>query len=487
MPRKTPTVSIEVPADLAPALRSLIEHVGQFTLAARTSKKVDFAAAERVLGSLVGGLECSAVAGMLESLDPTAEQVEVDGAVYRRMNLEVHGNYLGLRGEVRVKRGLYRLEGVRNGATVVPVDLHAGIVEGRYTPAAAKLAALLAQEVPSRSADTICRSAGVLPHSRAAQDRIGVALGERWEKLRKGAETELVEALEIPAAATTVSVAVDRISLPMAEPRPATPDDIAAGVEHPIAVNYRMAFVGAVTLYDEKAEPLTTIRHAHVADGGAASLEASFRRDLLVLLRRRGDLRVVTLADGAPEMQNILDRATAGITVTARIVDFYHCVEHLAAAIGATGRHVPDLLADWKGDLLTKPDAVEGILLRLRTWEQGYAAEALPPGLHGALTYLENHCDRLRYQAAREAGLPIGSGTVEATGKTVVQVRMKRAGARWLPVGAQSIMGLRAAATSSGDRWDATMARVLKSYTKDVKAPKRSHIRKQSKPFVSQP
>src|SRR5207244_200828 len=142
------------------------------------------------------------------------ELVEVEGAVYRRMNLEVHGNYLGLRGEVRVPRGLYRLEGVRNGPTVVPVELRAGIVHGRYTPAAAKLAGLLAEELPSRPAELICRSAGVLPHSRAAQDRIGVALGERWEKLRPGAEEGLAEALDIPAATTTVSVAVDRISLP---------------------------------------------------------------------------------------------------------------------------------------------------------------------------------------------------------------------------------------------------------------------------------
>jgi hypothetical protein len=284
--------------------------------------------------------------------------------------------------------------------------------------------------------------------------------------------------LEIPETSTTVAIAVDRISLPMAESRAATPEDDEAGVKDPIAVNYRMAFVGAVTLYDEKGEPTATIRHAHIATGGAAAMEASFRRDITALLRRRPDLRVVTLADGAPEMQNILDRTTAGFEVTARLVDFYHCVEHLAAGIGATGRHVPDLLADWKGDLLTRDEAVEQILGRLRAWAADYAPDALPAGLHGAITYLENHKGRLRYRAARAEGLPIGSGAVEATGKTVVQVRMKRAGARWKPTGAQSIMGLRAAATSTGDRWDATMARILKSYTATVKPRRRPGARK---------
>ncbi len=480
MPRKTPTVSIEVPAELAQALRAILEHMGQFTRAAVDSK-VDFADAERVLGSLVGELECSAIARMLEALDPTTDFVDVDGVVYRRMDLDVHGHYLGLRGEVRVQRGLFRRQGVRNGPTVVPLDLRAGIVEGRYTPAAAKLAATLALEMPSRSAELVCRSAGILPHSRAAQDRIGVAVGQRWEVLREAAEVGLAETLELPPSATTVAVAVDRISLPMAEARPVTANDRAAGIKKPLTVTYRMAFVGAVTVYDDKGEPTATIRHAHIAEGGAANMEASFRRDLDALLSRRPDLLVVTLADGAPEMQNILDRATANVPVAARIVDFYHCVEHLAAAIGGTGRYVPDQLADWKEMLLTEPEAAETILLHLRVWEREYAAEACPPGLHGALTYLDNNKDRLRYAEARAAGLPIGSGIVEATGKTIVQVRMKRAGARWLPTGAQAIMGLRAAGTSSGDRWDATMAQVLASYTGDVKPPKRKRVRKDAK------
>ena len=475
MPRKSPLppVSLEIPAELAPSFQAILEHMRSFEGLARKGEKVDFAAAELRLGSLVARAEGLALGQMLGALEPTADRVEVGSVTYRRMDLDVGETYTGLRSEIRVERGLYRREGVRNGPTVVPMELLAGLVSGRYTPAAAALAAALAQEMPSRSADLVCRSAGVLPHSRASQQRVGVELGERWETLRPEAEAELVKEMEIPATVVSASVAVDRVSLPMAEARAATPEDLAKGVRNPVDVNYRMAFSGAITLYDADGDPVSTIRYAHLPEGGAAAMEASFRQDLAALRARLPELRLVTLADGAPEMQGILDRATASVPVEARLVDLWHLVEHLANAIDATGRYVRDQLADWKDQLLQDDDAIDRIEQTLQTWASAYPPDARPPGLHSALTYITHHRERLRYATARAAALPVGSGTVEATGKAIVQVRMKRPGARWRPAGAQAIMGLRALATSSPARWDGAVRRVLATYKADVK-PKRS-------------
>lgn len=238
-----------------------------------------------------------------------------------------------------------------------------------------------------------------------------------------------------------------------------------------------MAFVGAVILYDAEGEPISAIRHAHVPEGGAGAMERSFRQDLAVLLRRRPDPRLVTLADGAHDMQAILDRATVNLPVEARIVDFYHLVEHLSDAIRAIGGYVADVLGDWKGQLLEHDDAIDRIETELQAWEREYPAKACPPGLHGALTYIVNHRERLRYATPRAAGLPIGSGTVEATGKAIVEVRMRRPGARWLATGAQAIMGLRAVATSSDERWNGAMHRVLHSYRAEVK-PRRKRAKR---------
>lgn len=467
MPEKPKTVTLEVPVELAAKIQAMLDHVAEFQAKAK-QPGADFAKAEARLGELVADIEGADLGFMLAALDPAEERVEVNGRTYRRLKQAAFETYLGLRGAIRVSRGLYRDEQIRNGPTVVPMELRAGIAEGRYTPAAAKLAGVMAQEMPSRAAELVCRSAGVLPQGRASHFRVGTALGERWEEIRETNEPALAESMQVPSGVAAASVAVDRVSLAMAEPRAVTAEDRAAGVKKPIAVNFRMAFSGALTLYDGEGEPLATIRYAHVPEGGATALEDSLRRDLEILARRVPGLLVVTLADGAPEMQSILDRVTRNVSVAARLVDFWHLAEHLGEALKSLDQFPADQLSDWKVLLLEHDDAIETIEADLRASSARYPPDALPGPLHAALTYIENRRDRLRYARARAAKLPVGSGTVEATGKAIVEVRMKRPGARWTPVGAQAIMGLRALATSSTARWELAIAQVLQTYTAPV-------------------
>ena len=66
----------------------------------------------------------------------------------------------------------------------------------------------------------------------------------------------------------------------------------------------------------------------------------------------------------------------------------------------------------------------------------------------------------------RAKGLPIGSGHVEATCKTLVSTRMKRSGASWKTPGGQAVLSLRSLARSS--RWSAAMEFLLATYIKPV-------------------
>lgn len=462
-------VSMEVPAELEPAIRAVVDHFTAYVALAQSDAEVaDFGEAEAELDERVARLESTALMGMLRALDATCARIAVGGVMFRRLNQVGAGVYSALRGEARVERSLYRQMGVKNGPTLVPMELRAGIVEGRYTPAAAKASAKLAQALPSREADAVAKAMKVLPHSRSAQFRAGVALGAAWEGLGDEVRGRVADSMIIPDNAVAVSVSADRVSMPMAEPRPVTPDDIERGVKNPISVNFRMAFAGVTTLYDAEGAALLAIRHAHVPTTGRRAIEDALREDLQRLTKRRPGLKIVALSDGAPEMQSIVDQAVEGHEVAARLTDFWHLAEHLGKAISSTGQYVDDLLGDWKRALLHRDDAIDEIEQELRSWALDFDDEPLPEGLYDALTFIENRRERLRYASTHAANLPIGSGTVEATCKTIVETRMKRAGSRWKEEGGQAILALRALSTSTGNRWDAAMTELLASYRASV-------------------
>ncbi|MEE9392636.1 MAG: ISKra4 family transposase, partial [Planctomycetota bacterium] len=75
------------------------------------------------------------------------------------------------------------------------------------------------------------------------------------------------------------------------------------------------------------------------------------------------------------------------------------------------------------------------------------------------ITYIENHKDRMNYSTALNKKLPIGSGNVEATCKSLVAMRMKRSGSRWKEDSGHQVMQLRALALSS--RWHPAMDKLF--------------------------
>jgi hypothetical protein len=78
--------------------------------------------------------------------------------------------------------------------------------------------------------------------------------------------------------------------------------------------------------------------------------------------------------------------------------------------------------------------------------------QPLPEKVRLVVSYIFNHRQRLKYKQFRQAGYPIGSGTVESACKVVMQTRMKQAGMRWSRDGAQAMLALRSVLLS--ERWD---------------------------------
>ena len=197
-------------------------------------------------------------------------------------------------------------------------------------------------------------------------------------------------------------------------------------------------------------------------EGDIDDMDELMQSDLRSALADRPDLRVVTLADGAAELWTRLDRIVEDLEpAPTRLVDFWHVCEHLGAAAAAIdeAESAASRLARWRHLLLNTESAIR---LILRDLDQYMDVEPVAE----AIRYLENHGDRLNYARAREQGLPIGSGNVEATCKSLVSLRFKRSGARWKRETGEHVLQLRALQLS--DRWDQAMEETLKPLRRRV-------------------
>ncbi|CAN5432692.1 hypothetical protein BH09MYX1_BH09MYX1_68060 [soil metagenome] len=143
---------------------------------------------------------------------------------------------------------------------------------------------------------------------------------------------------------------------------------------------------------------------------------------------------------------NFLDTGVHDALGTTQV----HVIEKLGAASRLLEGNHEKRFARWRLWLLNVENAALDILGELRVSGREHVRVGETEPVHDAITYLDSH-DHMNFAALRAAGLPIGSGNTEATCKTLVEVRMKRAGSRWNADSARHIIQLRALATS--DRW----------------------------------
>lgn len=460
-------ITLRVPASmakLAAAVTALVELVEAQVSRGESIGPSAYDAFEEAVAEKVGAIECAAHEPALAALDIDAAGVTIDGRMYRRV-LRSPASYYTRAGAVSVERTLYREAGNREGNAIDLVSLRAGVVEDGWLPSTAKQMAFLLQQGTSREAEATSRQMRSLPYSRSSFERVGHAVGKRYVVSAPKVERALIEKDDVPEEARSVSVSIDRVSVPMEEERPrplGRPRKDAP--KRPISRVYRMGYVGTVCLHDAKGETIRTLRYGTMPGGDPERLCEGLADDVLQLLAKKPRLRVLLLCDGAPEMWNLLaaqfDAASFGRRLITKLIDFWHTVEKLAAAANAIDpATAASTRARWRMRLLNVSTARSEILEELRA----SGAESVKVGedrpVHDAITYLTNNVGRMDYARARALGLPIGSGNVEATCKSLVNMRMNRSGSRWKIDTGEHVIHLRALALS--DRWDRAMAITL--------------------------
>jgi hypothetical protein len=87
------------------------------------------------------------------------------------------------------------------------------------------------------------------------------------------------------------------------------------------------------------------------------------------------------------------------------------------------------------------------------------------------MAYFREHRHRMRYSDLRAPLLPIGSGVVEAAGKTLGSQRLQRSGRRWRMPGGQAILTFRALCQS--DRFERAWPLLVETYKQTVTLPRK--------------
>jgi hypothetical protein len=154
-----------------------------------------------------------------------------------------------------------------------------------------------------------------------------------------------------------------------------------------------------------------------------------------------------------------------------RLVDLWHLLEKLGKALRVR-YDIPQaraMLARWRMQLLNRDDAWARIREQIEGWNLEETMGRKDRPVHDALTFLQNQGDagRLVYARARREGRPVGSGPVEATCKSLFNVRFKRSGARWHEQTGEFIVQLRALHLSQ--RWNHAMELTLQACRKEVR------------------
>ncbi len=444
---------------LAESMQALVDVVTVASRSARGGQAVNYADTERTIAERTAAIERAAHAETLRALDVDAPRIRVRGELFARLGREARV-YHSMAGDVPVERTVYRPLGVRNGPILDPIAIRIGAYGRGWLPLTAQCMSHDVQRGPSRDAEDAAKQSGRFPYSRASFERVAHMVGEHWLREHADIEDQLAQEFQVPAEASAMSIAVDRATVPMEEPRKRPPGRPRKGAaKRPVARNFRMAYCATITLHDAEGESLHTIRYGCMPKSDPQLWCAQITNEAYCLLEQRPDLKVKLLSDGAPELCNLL-QSHFPATVFGKVeqgIDFWHVIEKLAPAAELMFGHdrAKAELHRWRTRLRCANIAADEILDELRSSGLENKRRDSKRPVYEAITYFENHRERMLFARSLRLGLPIGSGNVEATCKTLVGIRMKRAGSRWKTATGEHIIRLRALALS--DRWAPAM------------------------------
>jgi len=445
------------------------DRLEQFIEARRSARQpvADLEAFEKELHAMCALAEAEAVGEELSRFDVALPTVTIDRVMHRQV-LRCEQSYMTAAGPVAVMRTLYstRQDGER---AVCPMELRAGVIEGYWTPRAAKQATFVVTRLPPQEGEDLFAELGGMCPSKSSLDRLPKQLSERWEAGRIEYEQALRAEEKVPPNAVSLAISLDGVHLPMKDSPQQRQAQGQKNEEEKKSTGYHEAGCASLSYYDADGERISTIRFGRMPERKKVTLKAMLAAETALILAQKPNLRLVKIADGAKDNWAYL--SDIGLPDGEQVIDFYHAVEHLSdaltAAYGAGDkrdaqfeklRHT--LRHDRRG-----ADKVIRALIHLRDEHPRRKKVATELG------YFRNHRHRMPYARLKAMHLPMGSGVMEASCKTLVTQRMKCSGMVWGHdgVGGQAILTLRGLAQSG--RFDRAWNMLAKTYVRSVTVP----------------
>lgn len=185
---------------------------------------------------------------LFKSLNINAEGVVLDGERYRRSH-RAHLEVLTMAGPVTVERAVNRVRGSVQKPNVGVLDLRLCLVDGRTTPATAKLLSTFLATGPPSQTSTLLAATGTCLPSTFTLDRLGKAIHDAFELHRAHIEEDVrlaelcVE--ERPLPVKLVLVSMDEVIMRMKD----APNTPVASKTEDVPHGHQEASSATVTLF----------------------------------------------------------------------------------------------------------------------------------------------------------------------------------------------------------------------------------------------
>lgn len=327
-----------------------------------------------------------------------------------------------------------------------PADAALGLEEtAGYSPRVQEMAALLASKMPVSEASVVLEHLTGVQLPRATLDREARRQGERAQRIRKQEDERACQGKRVQSELVLepyqMIIQLDAWNIRERDQWGQT-ESLRRGGQEP--ERWHWVYTGTCFRLDRRGttaggRPVITERGFVATREGIDGLREQLHAEAL----RRGlgqAAGVLVIGDGAMWIWRLADDR---FKEARQRLDYYHAVQHLAAAGRALFGEDQGKLKSWLKPLVRqlKNQSAVKVVEQLEDILEQLPAGTAAQAVEKEVAYFQQHQHRMDYRSGRRRGEPIGSGAVESTCRQT-QCRFKRPGQYWSQRGDEALLCL---------------------------------------------